>query len=1639
MLRLASDDPDESTTDVSISGNGLMPPDIDLVSMPPHYGEVVVGTMASQPFVIRNLGDVELEVAAALVDAPPGEFAIVQGSAPFTVMPGAIYSLDIQFVPSSGGPKTATLRLSSNDRDEETTDVAITGHGLMPPDIDLVPTPPDYGQVLVGTTTSRTFVVRNLGDVALLAGATVVNGDATEFAVAPASASFTVFPGASHSVEVTFAPTTGGPKASTLRLTSDDADEGNLDVALSGIGLMPADIDVGATTRDYGQVVVGTMTSQTIVIQNLGDVALQVSGATLVNVVGGEFVISEGGAPFEIAAGAAHTMYVRFAPASGGVKTTTLRILSDDADEGTADVSLSGIGLMPADIELASTSHDYGAIVVGTSASHTIIVRNLGDVDLHVTAATLVNGQASDFAITQGNAPFTVAPSASHTINLQFSPVSNGAKTTNLRLLSDDADETSVDVVLSGIGLMPPDIDLGSTTHDYGQVVVGNAISHTVDIRNLGDVALQVTEATFISGDIAQFAIVEVGAPFTVAPGDTHPVNVRFAPVSGGVKTVTLRLVSDDADEAAVDVTLSGKGLMPADIDLNAITHDYGQVTVGTSSSHAVIIRNLGDLPLQVAAMTFISGNTGEFSLVQGAPPPFTVGPGTQHVVDVRFAPGSAGQKTTTLRLVSDDQDEGTVDIVVNGRGMMPPDIDLSPVAFDYGQATVGTAASRTFLIGNLGDLDLHVTAPSIVGGEATEFVLGAATGFSVTPGAAHSLEIRFVPTSGGPKHATLRLVSDDPNESLVEVPLSGVGMMPPDIDVAPVTQNYGDVLVGTAASRTLAVRNLGDIELRVTAASLVGSEVGEFAITQGGAPFVVAPGATHNVDVRFSPTSGGPKTATLRLASDDSDESAIDVTLSGTATTAPEVDVVLTPIQYGETLVGASSSRALAVRNAGSADLHATASLVGAQAGEFSVLQTTSFTVAPGATHTVDLRFVPTSGGPKETTFRLTSDDVDEATIEVPLSGIGMMPADIDVAPAAHDYSDVLLGTTAARTFAIRNLGDVNLQVNLANLVGGEAGEFSMTQGSAPFSVAPGMTHNLEVRFAPVSAGQKTTHLHLASDDQDESVLNVLLTGTATTAPEFEASTTAQTYGVVWVGASAVRTFVIRNVGSADLQILTTTLDGDAAGEFTIVQGAAPVTVAPGATHNVDVRFVPALVGTRTAMIHLTSNDLDESTVDFTLGGTGIMPPDIDVTPLQNDFGEVVIGMMKSRTLAIRNSGGANLQVTAATLTGENAAEFGIAQGAAPFTVAAGTMHNLVVHLAPSTEGLKTAVLRLATDDPDEGMVDVSLSGSATALVPDIAVLPESHDYGSLTVGTAVIQSFIVNNTGTKNLVVGSSTLSGPDAQSFAVVNTQAGFTLAPGTSRVIDIRFSPVTAGPKSATLTIASDDPDENPVVIPVRGTTPPTFMEAQEGGSSSTNIVTTATSLTGVSGHLYLTAVSTKPYREVSSVTGLGLSWTPVTTQCAGRSQTGIELWWAQGTASTGQVTATLVSAPNNAVIAVARYAGVSVDPVEHLVAGNTNGVNGGCGNATDTPSYAFNVTPTQSASLVFGAVALRSKTIDSTSGYTTRFEVSHGTGGNVAGIALVDRVTPAAAVLPLSGSLSGAVDWALIGIEVRRGP
>ena len=215
-------------------------------------------------------------------------------------------------------------------------------------------------------------------------------------------------------------------------------------------------------------------------------------------------------------------------------------------------------------------------------------------------------------------------------------------------------------------------------------------------------------------------------------------------------------------------------------------------------------------------------------------------------------------------------------------------------------------------------------------------------------------------------------------------------------------------------------------------------------------------------------------------------------------------------------------------------------------------------------------------------------------------------------------------------------------------------------------------------------------------------------------------------------------------------------------------------------------------------------------------------------------------------------------------------------------------------------------------------------------------------------------------------------------------------------------------------------------------------PVTHEETKTGGATSSTAVTTSASLGAVSGHLYLAAIASKPKGTVTSVSGLGLSWTLVKAQCSGRNATGIELWMAQGApAGSGVVMATFSSAPTNAVIVVSRYSGVAdANPVGNVVSGNTRGVNGACSGGTDNSSYSFSLPVTMNGAMAYGAATMRSRTHTPGAGFTEEAELLQGSGGDVASIAVEDQSGASAATVTVNGSFSGSTDWAVVAVEIK---
>jgi hypothetical protein len=115
---------------------------------------------------------------------------------------------------------------------------------------------------------------------------------------------------------------------------------------------------------------------------------------------------------------------------------------------------------------------------------------------------------------------------------------------------------------------------------------------------------------------------------------------------------------------------------------------------------------------------------------------------------------------------------------------------------------------------------------------------------------------------------------------------------------------------------------------------------------------------------------------------------------------------------------------------------------------------------------------------------------------------------------------------------------------------------------------------------------------------------------------------------------------------------------------------------------------------------------------------------------------------------------------------------------------------------------------------------------------------LADHTDFGSaLVAGGTVVRTYMIANSGTATLNLTGNprvTISGTHTADFTVT-TQPAASVAPGTTTTFQVTFNPSEAGTRTAAVSIANDDADENPYnyLIQGAGTLPPEMQSPEIG--------------------------------------------------------------------------------------------------------------------------------------------------------------------------------------------------------------
>jgi len=214
---------------------------------------------------------------------------------------------------------------------------------------------------------------------------------------------------------------------------------------------------------------------------------------------------------------------------------------------------VGGPALSTPSVTLSATSLAFGKRVLGTTnPAKVITLTNTGAGTLNVSSIT-VNG---DFAISSKTCGTTVAPAASCTVSVTFTPTLIGVRNGTL-IFSDNAAANRKTVTLTGTGTQ---ISLSPVSLNFATVALGaTSAAKSVTVTNLGTTSVTFTSISLSGTNPADYQISATTCGTSLAARATCTVSLRFKPTATGTRKATLTL-ADNGGGSPQTAALSGVG-----------------------------------------------------------------------------------------------------------------------------------------------------------------------------------------------------------------------------------------------------------------------------------------------------------------------------------------------------------------------------------------------------------------------------------------------------------------------------------------------------------------------------------------------------------------------------------------------------------------------------------------------------------------------------------------------------------------------------------------------------------------------------------------------------------------------------------------------------------------------------------------------------------------------------------------------------------------------------------------------------------------------------------------------------------------------------------------------------------------------
>lgn len=394
-------------------------------------------------------------------------------------------------------------------------------------------------------------------------------------------------------------------------------------------------------------------------------------------------------------------------------------------------------------------------------------------------------------------------------------------------------------------------------------------------------------------------------------------------------------------------------------------------------------------------------------------------------------------------------------------------------------------------------------------------------------------------------------------------------------------------------------------------------------------------------------------------------------------------------------------------------------------------------------------------------------------------------------------DMGRVLVGVSrdSVVTTIVRNAGALAFHVAEILIQGNDASHFSIVSGGPPFTVEPNAAHAVEFRFLPTTVGIKSAPLAIRTQSE---TLQRTIVGEGIL-PSLEFISKIIDFGVVDVGRKkdTLQAATIKNISNDVVVVRATRHAGPNTTNFTTLASPVPLTLQPGDTARIDLRFAPTSVGRTSGRLLLEyvgadplSSTATGSPASVTLFGEGRASGPLIAVDSMEQHTFLCSGETRD-TVIVYNRGVGDLVITSVALSGPGWDELALDNVVLPITIAPDSSAFIRVVINRRMVGTTITDLVFTSNSFIDSVFVLPLVTSVYAHVFD--VLADTIDLGVVCPDTPITTQIDVVNAGQVAMYVdATSTIGQLSATRLSLpVSNGAGIdvTIPGGSSGPLDV----------------------------------------------------------------------------------------------------------------------------------------------------------------------------------------------------------------------------------------------------------